>query len=181
MVPNHNETEISKLIEKIFEIEDWKKIITTFDLCNLPHTELFIKPLFQFSEDLILRQFMIDLALKRIAISLVEKKKGLFDRQTAKREEIKKTLKQEGSVPRNLLRQLLEEEKAFDKEIREKKETYQEIIQFAKHIDGLEVFDRGEAQYNLYYCLEVDYAEIVRDQNSSTTVFHNDIIPMRLH
>jgi hypothetical protein len=114
-------------------------------------------------------QASIDYCLKLIVKPLLNR---LFKHQKAIREQIDRVVVRgdSESVPRNLMRNLLEEELNVAAEINLWKERFDKLIEAAK-IWGYEVFERNENRYHIYRSLEVSFRAIVEDRKN------NDLSP----
>ncbi|MDO8470245.1 MAG: hypothetical protein Q7S84_04520 [bacterium] len=112
-------------------------------------------------------QGLIDAILHSIAEELA-RRKGLFDRQIALRNEIEMSVIDRKkvapcSVPRNRMRDLLACDRKIAAEIEEKKMAFDELLATAKEL-GFEVFELDASRrFYVYRALEVSYAEIVND------------------
>lgn len=120
-----------------------------------------------------LKQYLIDFTLHKIAVSLIEKKTGLFDVQTAYRNETIKLLSRKMSLSRKEIINRLRNEIKLQQAIEEAKRSFQEVISIAK-ILGYLVLDR-EDRYKIYYALNVNYEEIVDIMKACGLVSDDDI------
>ncbi|MFH1162205.1 MAG: hypothetical protein V1696_02935 [Candidatus Jorgensenbacteria bacterium] len=105
-------------------------------------------------------QCLIDWSLKVLGDILA----SLFEEQKSTRERIERMVVrgENDSVPRNLLRHLLWEEKVAAKAIDARKREFDELLTTAKEL-GFEVLERDENRFRLYLALEISYAETFRD------------------
>ncbi len=105
-------------------------------------------------------QYLIDWSLKVFADILA----SLFEKQKKAREYVEKTIVrgENDSVPRNILRHFLWEERATAEAIEIRKREFDELLTAAKEL-GFEVFERSENRYHVYRVLEVNSLEIARD------------------
>ncbi len=106
-------------------------------------------------------QSLVDWSLKAIAHILIH---DLFQKQKDIRGKIEDMVVKgkEGSLPRNLLRDLLREEKKCAETIEQRKKDFDQLMSAAKEC-GFEVFERDENRFHLYLALEVSFWEIARD------------------
>lgn len=110
-------------------------------------------------------QVLIDFTLKIFARILLN---DLFKEQKNVRERIERnTIRAaEDSVPRNLMCDLLSQEKAVAEAIEIRKREFDEILAAAKEL-GFEVFERNENRFHLYLSLEVSLRETANNIRGS--------------